>query len=133
LSEDALLHTLSKQMLEEGFIAIAQRENNAAILTLKRSYLRVDDEELRLVGGMQANMVGDGLVKALLNAGLVMGNAFQVGIQVAHMRVHDLNQQRLFICIVIINTRGLNACQTRNIAHRCRVIAIFREQLHRRR
>jgi len=79
---------------------------------------------------MQANMIGDGLVQALLNTSLLMHDMFQVGIQLAHMRLHDFNQQCLFIRVMVINTGRLNAGHTSNISKRCSVITILSKKLY---
>jgi len=102
----------------------------AAIFAFKRTDLCINNEKFRLEGGMQANMIGDGLVQTLLNTSLLMHDMFQVGIQLAHMRLHDFNKQRLFIRVMVINTGRLNASHTSNLSKRCSMITILSKKLY---
>src|SRR5258706_16335853 len=100
------------------------------VLTLQCPNLGINNEKLGLIGGMQANMIGDSGMKALLNTALLKHDMLQIGVQLAHISLHDFNQQCLLIGVMIINTSRLDTSNARNISEWCSVITILGKKLH---
>src|SRR5579884_597393 len=74
-------------------------------------------------------MVGHCLLKSLHWIIILAENALQVVIQALHMSFHNLDKQRLFIWVMVIDTGCLYACHTCDITQWRGVIAIFSKEL----
>src|SRR5579859_1385290 len=79
---------------------------------------------------MQADMICNGPLESSERIVLFAQYTLQVGIQLPHMGLHDLNKQSLFIGIVIVDTSRLDTRDLRDIAERSCMISVLCKQLH---